>query len=137
MDRETLLLINAATIVVYAAIGHALRKLAGLRSSYHVFQYAVPAMVVIVMLVIFRFMRGVTTAQHAAGDPGLSVLLTLWTVLWPVILFALPLVGAFQLAWSICALFRKGRLLLAPLSFLGLGVLCQTFYTVAVYFLSA
>lgn len=134
MERESLLLINVGTIAGYAIVGHLLRKWAGLKSGFHIFHYIVPALVVLIMFITFSFMRGVTTAQYAAGDPVTSLLLTLWMFLWPAFLFGLLLAGAFQLAWGICALFRKGRLVLAPLAFLGVGLCGQTFYTVAMHF---
>jgi len=134
MNRETMLLLNAAMIACYAIVGHLLLNLAGHRGRYHVFQYAAPAVVVTVMLVIFRIMQGVTTVQYAAGDDEAMAIFNLWGTLWPVFLIGLLGVGVCQLTWSICALFHEDRLLLAPLAFLGVGLLCQTFYTVAMHF---
>jgi len=134
MDREALLLTNAAAITGYAIAGHLLLNLTGHRSRYHVFQYSAPAVAVTVMIVIFKFMHGVTTVQYAAGDDDAIALWDLWSSLWLVILIGLLAVGVCQLTWSICALFMEDRLLLAPIAFLGVGLLCQTFYTVAMHF---
>lgn len=134
MDRETLLLTNAVLIVGYAIAGHVLLRLTGHRSWNHVFQYAAPAAVVCCMLVIFKLMGGVTTVQLAAGDSGAMRVWELWGVLWIPILLLLLATGVCQLVWSFFALFQEGGLVQAPLAFLGVGLLGQTFYTVAMHF---
>lgn len=134
MDRESLLLTNAVFVVGYAVAGHLLLNLTGRRSWLHLFQYVAPAVVVAFMLVVFVLMHGVTTVQFAAGDDGAMALWELWGLLWAPILLLLIGVGVCQLAWCLGALLHEGRALLAPLAFVGLGLVCQTFYTVAMYF---
>ena len=134
MENRTIFLAYLVSWFAYLLTAHiwARRKrlhLAGVLASH-----AAPSAVALVMTYVFLIAGGATVAQFVAGSESGMDLWSLWSDLWPVLLFATAASGFINLVWTIIVCVKKSQRKWIPITAAAVIMSAFAFSTVAANF---
>ena len=134
MENRTIFIAYLIVWCAYVLVIHIWGRWKRLRLVGVIVSHALPSTVAIVMSYVFLIAGGVTVAQFVAGSKSGMDLWSLWSQLWPVLLFGSAVSGVISLVWTIVMCVKKPQRKWIPITIAAVIMSVFAFFTVGTNF---